>query len=72
MHLFGSVRLKPSTIHYPSPSPIIQCWEVLGDQERNFVFQHCAGGVGEGFTVRFEFVATVLSKIVVSCVKYFV
>ena len=55
MHLFGLARLKPFTNRYSSPAPTLQCWGSIGDEEHNFMFQHCHGGAGDDFTVRCYF-----------------
>ena len=64
IHLFGLASLKPSANRYTSPAPTLQCWGLVGDEEHNFIFQHCYGGVGGDFTVRCYFFPTILSKIV--------
>ena len=55
MHLFGLARLKPFANRYFSPAPTLQCWGSIGDEEHNFMFQHCHGGAGDDFTVRCKF-----------------
>ena len=51
MHLSGLARLKPFANHYSSPAPALQCWGLIGNEEHNFMFQHCHGGAGDDFTV---------------------
>ena len=56
IHLFGLASLKPSANRYTSPAPTLQCWGLVGDEEHNFIFQHCYGAWGGGdFTVRCYF-----------------
>ena len=55
MHLFGLARIKPVANRCFSPAPTLQCWGSIGDEEHNFMFQHCHGGAGDDFTVRCKF-----------------
>ena len=55
MHVFGLARLKLVANRYFSPAPTLQCWGSIGDEEHNFMFQHCHGGAGDDFTVRCKF-----------------
>ena len=51
MHLLGLARLKSFANRYFSPAPTLQCWHngwgLIGDEEHNFMFQHCHGAQGK-------------------------